>query len=155
MKVDESLYYMKLAAEEAEKAYQIGEVPVGAILVDDSGKIVSRAHNLKEQNHNPAGHAEIELLINAGRELKTWRLIGHTLVVTLEPCLMCMGAMVHARIDRLIFGAYDKKAGALSLGYHIHNDPRLNHKFEVIGGLDHYQCSKRLSQFFRERRRKS
>lgn len=143
---------MKLALEQAEKAYKIGEVPIGAVLVGKDGKIISSAFNLKETTKNPIGHAEILALQQVAPTQDSWRRLGCTLYVTLEPCTMCLGAMVHARIDRLVFGAYDKKAGALSLGYFFQNDSRLNHSFEVVGGVMHYECSKVLSQFFRERR---
>jgi tRNA(adenine34) deaminase len=143
---------MKLALEEAEKAYQENEVPVGAVLIDGSGKVIAKAHNNKEKEYNPCGHAEIEVLKKSASELKNWRLNGHTLVVTLEPCVMCMGAMIQARIEKLVFGAYDPKGGALSLGYDIHNNSKLNHKFSIVGGLAHYRCSKILSQFFKQRR---
>jgi tRNA(adenine34) deaminase len=143
---------MKLALEEANIAYNAGEVPVGAVVVDDLGKVIARASNLKEKTHNPMGHAEILALHAASQALGRWRLNGCTLIVTLEPCVMCLGAMIHARIDHLVFGAYDSKAGALSLGYAAHKDPRLNHNLAVTGGLSHYECSSLLSQFFRERR---
>ncbi len=146
------IWNMGLALEEAEAAYRIGEVPVGAVVVDKDGRILSRAHNLKETTHDPCGHAEILALRQAATKAGNWRLTGAVLYVTLEPCAMCLGAMVHARIDTLAFGAYDPKAGALSLGHHLHRDPRLNHRFSVVGGIRHYECSKVLSVFFKERR---
>ncbi|MEK6625225.1 MAG: nucleoside deaminase, partial [Bdellovibrionota bacterium] len=101
---------------------------------------------------DPCGHAEILALREAAQHEKAWRLVGCKIYVTLEPCIMCLAAMGQARIAQLIFGAYDPKGGALSLGYHIHNDTRLNHRFVVKGGLLEFDCSKILSQFFREQR---
>lgn len=145
-------WHMQTALIQAEKAYSLDEVPVGAVLVDDTGKVIAEAYNLKEKNHDPCGHAEILCLRQASENLKSWRLENCTLYVTLEPCPMCLGAMVHARIKRLVFGAYDAKGGAISLGYRLFQDDRLNHRFEVIGGVEHYPCSQLLSQFFREKR---
>lgn len=146
------LWNMGLALEEAEAAYKLGEVPVGAIVVDSDGKVLGKAHNLKESVQDPCGHAELILLRATAEKLKRWRLTGITLYVTLEPCTMCLAAMVQARIDRLVFGAYDAKAGALGLGYPLYKDKRLNHRFAVEGGVRHFECSKILSTFFKERR---
>jgi tRNA(adenine34) deaminase len=146
---------MSLALEEAEAAYKLDEVPVGAVIVSEDGKIIAKAHNLKESHHNPCGHAEIIAITSASREKESWRLLNCTLYATLEPCLMCMGAIIQARLKTVVFGAYDTKAGAISLGYPIHCDPRLNHQLNVIGGIEHFNCSKILSQFFREKRKKS
>jgi len=146
-------WYMKLAIEQAEKAYKDGEVPVGAILVASDGKIISSTHNTKEETKNPVGHAEVLALMESAGKFDSWRCLGTTLYVTLEPCIMCLGALIQARISRLVFGAYDKKGGALSLGYHLNSDNRLNHRFSVMGGVMHYECSKQLSQFFKERRK--
>ncbi len=143
---------MGTALLEAEKAYNLGEVPVGAVVIDSIGSIVSTAHNLKEKNKDASAHAEILALRAAAEKIKNWRLNEHTLIVTLEPCPMCMAAMNSFRIKKLIFGAYDSKGGALSLGYNSHKDSRLNHSFEVTGGIMHYECSNMLSQFFKERR---
>lgn len=143
---------MDLAIEMAEKAYGNDEVPVGAVLVDSSNKVLSSAFNLKEQNQDVTGHAEILCLKEAAEKNKSWRLNGCTLIVTLEPCPMCLSAALQARVKTVVFGAYDLKGGALSLGYHFHQDPRLNHKLDIVGGVRHYQCSKLLSQFFKEKR---
>jgi tRNA(adenine34) deaminase len=150
MKEDE--WFMADALQLAHEAWGQGEVPVGALVVNDSGQVLSRAHNLKEKSHNPCGHAEILALQTAGKAKGDWRLDGCRLIVTLEPCSMCMAALVHARIDKLVFGAYDPKAGSLSLGLSFHQHPQLNHRFQVVGGVMHYQCSKLLSQFFKQRR---
>lgn len=143
---------MNIALEEAELAYKVWEVPVGAVLVSPEGNIISRKFNLKETHFNPTGHAEILCLEDGGKKLKNWRLSDCTLYVTLEPCPMCLSAMVQSRLKQCVFGAYDSKGGALSLGYHLHQDKRLNHQFSVLGGVKHFECSKLLSQFFKERR---
>jgi len=146
------LWHMAIALESAEQAYKNFEVPVGAILVGADGKEIVRSSNLKEMANDPCGHAEILVIRQAANLLNNWRLIGTTLYVTLEPCPMCLAAMVQARISQLVFGAYDLKGGALSLGHNLHNDKRLNHQFNVIGGIRHYECSRILSTFFRENR---
>jgi len=150
--ISDHLWFMGLALEQAELAYKAQEVPVGAVLVSPNGDVISRQFNLKEGHFNPAGHAEIQALTEAGKKLQNWRLTDCTLYVTLEPCSMCLAAMVHSRINLCVFGAYDSKAGALSLGYHLHQDKRLNHQFSVMGGIRHYECSRILSRFFKERR---
>jgi tRNA(adenine34) deaminase len=146
------LWFMSIALEEAEAAYKNHEVPVGAVLVSPQGQVISRTHNLKELVHNPTGHAEILCMQEGAKKLQNWRLNNCTLYVTLEPCPMCLAAMVQSRIKRCVFGAYDSKGGALGLGYHLHQDPRLNHRFSIIGGVEHFKSSRLLSQFFRERR---
>jgi len=146
------LWNMSLALDLAEKAYKQGEVPVGAIIVDGMGKKIAEAHNLKEQNHDPCGHAELIAIREAAKKQKAWRLTDCTVYVTLEPCPMCLSAMVQARVKSCVFGAYDHKGGALTLGYHNYKDSRLNHRFDVMGGVKHFECSKILSDFFRERR---
>ncbi len=146
------LWHMGLALEQAEIAYKQGEVPIGAVLVSSSGEILSKQHNLKEKNFNPLGHAEVLALIESAQKTQNWRLTDSVLYVTLEPCVMCLGAMVQSRIGQCVFGAYDPKGGALSLGYNIFKDQRLNHRFSVVGGIKHYECSKLISQFFKERR---
>ncbi len=140
------------ALMEAEEAGKRDEVPIGACLVDSQGKIISKAGNNKEQTKNPTGHAEIAVISQACETIGDWRLTDYTVVVTLEPCLMCMGALWQARIGRLVFGAYDPKGGALSLSYDVHQDKRLNHSFPVVGGVRHYECSRLLSQFFKQKR---
>ncbi len=148
----DDIWFMKLALEQAELAYQANEVPVGAVVVSSDGKILSSRCNTKEQDFDPCGHAEILALREAAQREKAWRLTGCKMYVTLEPCMMCLAAMGHARIDELIFGAYDPKGGALSLGYSFHTDTRVNHRFSVKGGILEFDCSKILSQFFREQR---
>jgi tRNA(adenine34) deaminase len=146
-------WFMDAALKMAEKAYSKGEVPVGAVVVNQEGKIISEGHNLKESNFDPTGHAEIIAIKKAAAEISSWRLSGCTIYVTLEPCLMCLASMTQSRVDRVVFGAFDPKGGAFSLGYHFNKDKRLNHKFKVSGGLLHYKCSKVLSNFFKERRK--
>ncbi len=143
---------MGSALKEAEKAYQLDEVPVGAVVLDDVGKLVASAHNMKEKTHNPCGHAEILAIQEACKKKNDWRLGDHTLVVTLEPCSMCMGAIIQSRIKKLVFGAYDPKGGAISCGLNIHQNAKLNHEIEVIGGVMHFETSKLLSDFFKLRR---
>jgi tRNA(adenine34) deaminase len=152
MSFTDDLWNMSLALEESEKAYKIDEVPIGAVIVDENEKVLAKTYNLKEQTHDPLGHAEILAIKAAAKVISNWRLSGCTLYVTCEPCPMCLAAMVQARIKTLVFGAYDPKGGALSLGYDLYKDERLNHKFIVQGGLRGFECSKLLSQFFKEKR---
>jgi tRNA(adenine34) deaminase len=144
---------MESAIFEAELAYKSNEVPVGALVVDRSGTILSKAHNEKESEFDPCGHAEILALKRAAALKKNWRLQDTTLFVTLEPCPMCLSAALHARVGSIVFGAYDLKGGALSLGYNLYKDQRLNHNCSIIGGVLHYKCSNILSSFFREKRK--
>lgn len=153
MNIVDAEWNMTLALEEAEAAFRADEVPVGAVIVANDGQVIARAHNLKEQTNDPCDHAEIAAIRKATAELGSWRLTGATLVVTLEPCPMCLAAMVQARISALVFGAYDPKGGSISLGYNLYKDDRLNHRFTVMGGVRHYESARLLSQFFREKRK--
>ncbi len=153
MKYSEHSWSMSLALDEAQRGYDLGEVPVGAIVTDEVGQVISVGHNIKELENDPCGHAEIVALRMACQKRGNWRLSGCKLYVTLEPCAMCLAACVHARISQLVFGTYDYKAGAISLGYNLYKDSRLNHSFDVIGGVRHYETSRLLSTFFRERRK--
>ena len=126
--------YMRLALAEADAAAAEGEVPIGAVVVCD-GQVVARAHNRRELDLDPSAHAEFSAMVEASRVLGRWRLSGCTVYVTLEPCLMCAGLMVNARIDRCVFGAADPKGGALGTLYDVSHDPRLNHEFEVTPGV--------------------
>jgi tRNA(adenine34) deaminase len=146
-------YLMSLCLEEAELAFNEDEVPVGACLVDSEGKLLAKSHNKKELHQSSLWHAEIVVMNEVAMQRGNWRLSDCTLFTTLEPCLMCLGAMVNARIGGLVFGAYDAKAGAMSLGYSLNKDIRLNHRFPAIGGLKHYECSKLLSQYFKQKRK--
>ena len=151
-KFEDHLWIMDEALIEANKAYREDEVPIGAIIVDANGSIIARAHNKKENVNNPCGHAEILAILEAAKKINNWRLIGCSLYVTLEPCPMCLGAIVQSRLSNLYFGAYDAKGGVISLNYNLYKDKRLNHNFNVVGGLKHYDCSKVLSRFFKEKR---
>ena len=128
------------------------EMPIAAVVVAPDGRVNGRGENRRESDSDPTAHAEILALREAGRALGDWRLTGCTLAVTLEPCTMCAGATVLARVQRLVFGAFDDKAGAVGGLWDVVRDPRLNHSVEVIGGLREAQCSALLSTFFEERR---
>jgi len=145
-------WHMMSAIQLSLKAYKQDEVPVGCLVVSEEGEVLAETHNLKECNHDPMGHAELIALRLAAQKINNWRLTGATVFVTLEPCPMCLAAMVQARISRCVFGAYDKKGGALSLGYSLHADKRLNHQFDLMGGVEHWECSQILSRYFREKR---
>ena len=144
--------YMRLALAEADAAATEGEVPIGAVVVCD-GQVVARAHNRRELDLDPSAHAEFSAMVAASRELERWRLTGCTVYVTLEPCLMCAGLMVNARIDRCVYGAPDPKGGALGTLYDMSHDERLNHEFEVTSGVLADEAAAQLRDFFRERRR--
>ena len=142
---------MKLALEEAAKAARQGEVPIGAVLVKE-GVIVAADHNRREQLGDATAHAELLVIRQAGRLLGGWRLSGTTLYVTLEPCPMCAGALVQARVDRLVYGAADPKGGAAGTLYNIVRDERLNHRLSVTAGILENECASLLQDFFRSRR---
>lgn len=155
--------YMGLALEEARKAAAIGEVPVGAVVVHEpydratrkavgDPQVVSRAYNLRETIKDASAHAELLAMRAAMGKLDAWRLSDCTVYVTLEPCLMCAGLMQQARVAACVFGAYDPKGGALGSLYDLHDDDRLNHSFEVVGGVMEDECSRVLKDFFAERR---
>lgn len=139
---------MRAALGEAALALRTGDVPVGAVVAGPSGEIVGRGHNEREALGDPTAHAEITALRMAAGASGEWRLDGHTLVVTLEPCTMCAGALVLARVDRLVYGAVDPKAGAVGSLWDVVGDPRLNHRPEVIGGVLADECSALLRTFF-------
>ena len=143
--------FMALALEEAAHAAELGEVPIGAVVVHD-GEVIARAGNRRETDADPAAHAEFSALIQASRVLGRWRLTGCTVYVTLEPCLMCAGLMVNSRIDRCVFGAPDPKGGAVGTLYDVSHDARLNHEFEVEGGVLGDECAEVLRVFFKRRR---
>ena len=144
-------HFMRMALEEASIAYNEGEVPVGAVLVKD-GKVISKVHNQRENIKDPTGHAEIITLRHGSKEEDNWRLTGFTLYVTKEPCIMCAGAMVNARLGRLVYGCKDDKGGAVGSLYNILSDKRLNHQVEVVSGILEEECSEILKRFFRNRR---
>lgn len=143
--------WMRLALAEAAAAQAKGEVPVGAVVVLD-GAAVGRGHNRTLQDRDPSAHAEIVALRDAARRLGNHRLTGCHLYVTVEPCAMCAGAVVQARIARVVYGCDDPKAGAVRTLYQIADDPRLNHRAEIVGGVLASECGQILQQFFQERR---
>ena len=142
---------MRAALAEAEVAAEAGEVPVGAVVVA-GGEIVARGHNRSETDSDPSAHAEIVALRAAARAVGNYRLTGATLYVTLEPCAMCMGALVQARIERLVFGAYDPKAGAAGSAIDLSDSPSFNHRFEINGGVLAEECGAVLKTFFESKR---
>ncbi len=144
--------YMKQALIEAKKAGQIGEVPIGAILVSENGAILSAAHNRTINLADPTGHAEILALREAALKINNYRLLNTTLYVTVEPCIMCMGAMVHARISRVVFGAEDPRWGAAGSLYNFAEDTRLNHRVAVTRGVCGQECRNLMQEFFRAKR---
>lgn len=145
--------YMRMALDEARLAAEEGEVPIGAVVVHED-KVIARAHNRRETDRDPSAHAEFSAMCEAARVLDRWRLTGCTVYVTLEPCLMCAGLMVNARIDRCVYGAPDPKGGALGTLFDVSHDERLNHEFEVTSGVLADECATELRSFFRARRAK-
>lgn len=143
--------FMQHALREARQAAAEGEVPVGALVVF-GGQVITAAHNRRESDQDPCGHAELLAVRRAARVLERWRLWGCTVYVTLEPCPMCAGALVNARIDRLVYGAADPKAGAAGSLMDLCRDPRLNHRMEVVSGVLAEACGAELRRFFRARR---
>ena len=145
------IYFMRLALEEASLAFKSGEVPVGSVLVK-ANSVIDLAHNLRESLNDPSAHAEILVLRAGAGKSDSWRLIGTTLYVTKEPCIMCAGAILNSRIERLVYGCRDTKAGGVDSLYTILNDKRLNHQVEVVSGILEYECALMLKSFFKERR---
>ena len=139
---------MTVALDESDAALGTADVPIGAVVVDAAGDVIGRGHNEREATGDPTAHAELLALRAAAATLGEWRLNGCTLVVTLEPCTMCAGAIVLARVDRLVFGAYDEKAGAVGSLWDVVRDRRLNHRPEVIGGVMADEAGARLRDFF-------
>ncbi len=148
-KVDEQ--YMRMAIAAAEIAEENGDVPIGAVIVHQD-RIIAKAYNQREQLSDPTAHAEIIALTQAAASVESWRLHGCTIYVTLEPCPMCAGALVLARIDRLVFGCMDPKSGACGSLYNIVEDDRLNHRLQVTSGVLAAECSEQLQKFFRQKR---
>jgi len=145
--------WMELALAEASKAADAGEVPVGALVIKD-GEIIGRAGNRNLRDHDPSAHAEIVAMREAAQRVVNHRLTGCVLYATIEPCAMCAGAIIHARISRLVYGAKDVKAGAAGSVLDVINHPRLNHKLEVVSGLLEDRCSGILQEFFQRKREK-
>jgi tRNA(adenine34) deaminase len=145
-------HYMRLALEEAQQATREEEVPIGAVIVHN-GSVVAAAHNQREQLHDPTAHAEMIAITQAAESLQSWRLDGCTLYVTLEPCPMCAGAIIQARIPTVVYGAADPKAGAVRTLYRLLEDARFNHRCEIVAGVLAEPCGAILTQFFQAQRR--
>jgi tRNA(adenine34) deaminase len=144
--------FMAMALREAEKARLEDEVPVGALLISPTGEVLAADHNRTRQNNDPTAHAEILVLRRAARLLNNFRLPGASLWVTIEPCLMCAGAVIQARLEKVVFGTADPKAGALGSLYDVSKDERLNHRFEVVSGVLERECRELIQKFFEVRR---
>lgn len=144
--------YMKRALELAREAEAKGDIPIGAVVVNMDGKIIGEGHNERELRQDPTAHAEVLALRAAAEKEKAWRLTGSTLVVSLEPCVMCAGALSLARVDRIVYGCSDPRAGATGSIYQVHDDARLNHRMELIPNVLEDECRKLLVSFFRKKR---
>lgn len=149
--MDENIKFMKEALKEAKKSYQKDEIPVGAVIVKD-GKIIARGHNIKETKTDPTKHAEIIAIQKASKKLQTWRLSGCTMYVTLEPCSMCAGSLIQARIDKVVIGTMDEKTGACGSVLNLLSDYKFNHTVQVETGIMQEECKTILQQFFKELR---
>lgn len=152
MSVEQDEYWMRYALQLADNAQQQGEVPVGAVLVKDN-QIIGEGWNQSISLHDPSAHAEMMAIRDAGKNLLNYRLVGSCLYVTLEPCTMCAGLLIHSRIERLVFGASDLKTGAVGSLYDLLGDLRMNHQVEVKGGVMQQECGNKLSLFFKLRRK--
>lgn len=144
-------HFMRKALAEAKKAGDIGDVPIGAVIVREK-EVIGYGHNLREKDNDPTAHAEVIALRQAAARLNSWRLTNCTLYVTIEPCPMCAGALIMARIDRLVYGAPDPKAGAVDSLFDLVRDPRLNHRLEVTAGVLREECASLMQAFFRRLR---
>jgi tRNA(adenine34) deaminase len=152
LSAEQDEYWMRYALQLADNAQQQGEVPVGAVLVKDN-QIIGEGWNQSIRLHDPSAHAEMMAIRDAGKNLLNYRLVGSCLYVTLEPCTMCAGLLIHSRIERLVFGASDLKTGAVGSLYDLLGDLRMNHQVEVKGGVMQQECGNKLSLFFKLRRR--
>ncbi|MBR9988100.1 MAG: tRNA adenosine(34) deaminase TadA [Desulfosarcina sp.] len=146
-------HFMQMAIDQAVAAGQMGEVPVGAVIVDADSRVLAKDHNRSISSCDPSAHAEINVLRSAAHRIKNYRLLSTTLYVSIEPCAMCMGAIVHARVKTVVFGAADPKWGAAGSLYHLGHDPRLNHQVEIIQGICAHRCRLVIQEFFREQRK--
>lgn len=144
--------WMRLALAQAEAAVRTGEVPIGAVVVDGSGNVVGSGHNLREHTHDPTDHAEMVAIRAAAKHLGTWQLSECTLVVTVEPCLMCAGAILMARIPTVVFGAWEQKTGAAGSQYDVLRDGRFTRQVQVYAGVLRYRCARLMSDFFATKR---
>ncbi len=145
-------HYLALALQEAQQAFDEGEVPVGAVVVLD-GQVIGRGHNRREALNDPTAHAELLAVTAAANHLGDWRLEGAAIYVTKEPCPMCAGALINARLARLVFGAWDEQAGSCGSLYQLCRDPRFNHQLEVAGGILEQECRELLQRFFHRKRK--
>ena len=153
--IDQDEVYMKLALAEAEKAFVLGEIPIGAVLVDGQGQVVTAGHNRRESWHDATAHAELIVIQAACRKLKKWRLSGLTLYVTIEPCPMCAGALIMSRIDRVVYGSPDYKAGAAESLFNVVDNKALNHQLKVRAGVLEDQCTEIMKRFVAQCRSKA
>lgn len=144
--------YMELALAEARQAAELGEIPIGAVLVDESGQVVAAAHNMRETWQDGTAHAEVIVIQDACKKLGRWRLSGCTLYVTVEPCPMCSGAIVNSRVDRVVYGCPDVKAGGAESIFNIITNPNLNHCANVTSGVCEEECAQVMKDFFKRRR---
>ncbi len=144
---------MKEALKEAKKAFLLDEVPIGAVIVKND-KIVARGHNLRESKQDVLAHAEINAIRKLNKKLKTWRLPGYKIYITIEPCAMCAGAILWSRLDEIIYGAKDPKGGALGSSFNLFNVPNINHHPQIRGGVLEEECASLLKQFFKTKREK-
>ena len=145
-------YYMMLAIREAYKAQEIDEVPVGAVIVDENLKVIGQGFNRPISTHDPTSHAEINAIRAASERIQNYRLVNTSIYVTIEPCIMCMGAIIHARVGRVIFGAEDPKWGAVHSLYQMASDHRLNHSPEIVSGICEAETRALIKNFFRQKR---
>jgi len=146
-------FYMKIALTEAHKAYEMGEVPVGAVVTSSRGEVLSKSHNETIKRNDPSAHAEIIALREAAEVLKNYRLNNTRIYVTIEPCVMCAGSLIHARVEEVIFGVSDPKGGGLVTLYQLGNDARLNHQLKVTSGVLKAECGAIIQRFFQEKRK--
>ena len=151
--IKDDTYFMKEALKEAKKAFLLDEVPIGAVIVKND-KIVARGHNLRESKQDVLAHAEINAIRKLNKKLKTWRLPGYKIYITIEPCAMCAGAILWSRLDEIIYGAKDPKGGALGSSFNLFNVPNINHHPQIRGGVLEDECASLLKQFFKTKREK-
>ena len=145
-------HYMQIALKEAKKSFLKNEVPVGAVIIDKNGEIIAKAHNEVITKLDVSAHAEILAIRKASKKIGNYRLIDTTIYVTIEPCIMCMGAIIHARIKKIIFGAFDKKWGAVGSLYNFSQNKKLNHKIDVVSGILKNEAKKLIKDFFKLKR---
>ena len=151
--IKDDTYFMKEALKEAKKAFLLDEVPIGAVIVIND-KIVARGHNLRESKQDVLAHAEINAIRKLNKKLKTWRLPGYKIYITIEPCAMCAGAILWSRLDEIIYGAKDPKGGALGSSFNLFNVPNINHHPQIRGGVLEEECASLMKHFFKTKREK-